>query len=186
MGIYYNNLNFNRKTAVLSDWDEIYCNILKLILKEGTLKENRTGIDTISTSGTCFKLENLNEAFPILETKKVVIRNALTEILWFYQAKSNDVRWLQERDNPIWDLWMVDDDGIYRTYETSNEPYNQNKEVDVYDINGNKLLISAKSKIEGKNIKSAKYFGKDYSYTIGTAYGWIINRYNQIVAIWRT
>ena len=37
--------------------------------------------------------------------------------------------------------------------------------------------MKAKSRIEGKTIKSAKYYGKEFAYTIGTAYGYITNRY---------
>ena len=81
-------------------------------------------------------------------------KNAITEILWIYQAQSNDVRWLHERDNPVWDEWMVDPDGIYRTYKE--------------DENGKKIL------------KSEKEFGKKYAYTIGTAYGWIVKNYHLI------
>ena len=43
------------------------------------------------------------------------------------------------------------------------------------DENGN--VMTAKSLIEGKNIKEAKWYGKEYAYTIGTAYGFIVDRY---------
>lgn len=35
---------------------------------------------------------NLGEEFPILTTKQLFIRQAVLEMLWIYQAKSNDVR----------------------------------------------------------------------------------------------
>ena len=35
----------NRENAIVREWDRIYCNLLKKILKEGELFENRTGID---------------------------------------------------------------------------------------------------------------------------------------------
>ena len=49
-------------------------------------------------------------------TKQLFFKNAITEILWIYQAQSNDVRWLQERGVHIWDEWEVDEDGIYRIH----------------------------------------------------------------------
>ena len=101
-------------------------------------------------------------------------------MLWIYQAQSNDVRWLQERHNPIWNEWMVDADGIYRIYEPVTEDYDPNKEVLVYDLFGHLMPNTAKSLIEGKNIKTAKYYGSEYAYNIGTAYGWIVNRYKLI------
>lgn len=181
MATYDKRYGINRETAVLSEWDEIYCNLLKQILSQGSLKENRTGIDTITIPSVSFKLDNVGEKFPILETKKVVIRNALTELLWFYQAQSNDVRWLQDRNNPIWNEWMIDADGIYRVYEPVTENYDPDKEVEILDTNGEKIMhTTAKSLIEGKNIKSAKYFGPEWAYTIGTAYGWIVDRYKRV------
>ena len=113
----------NRKTAIVTNWDKIYCNILKRILKKGELCKNRTGIDTLSIEGVYFKLD-VGKSFPILETKKVALANTITELLWIYQAQTNDVKWLHDRQNHIWDDWMIDDDGIYRIYE----PYiNENK-----------------------------------------------------------
>ncbi len=42
-------------------------------------------------------------------------------MLWIWQASSNDVEWLHERNVKIWDEWMVDDDGIYRIYEPNTK-----------------------------------------------------------------
>ena len=80
---------------------------------------------------------NLEEEFPILTTKFVGWRGAILEMLWIYQAQSNDVRWLQERGVKIWNEWEI-------------------------DANGNYL---------------GKHFGKEWAHTIGTAYGWIVDRY---------
>lgn len=102
-------------------------------------------------------------------------------MLWIYQAQTNDVSWLRERGNNIWNEWEVDSDGIYRTYESTTENYDKDKEVNVYDLDGNVIIgMKAKSNVEGKNIKSAKYFGKEYAGTIGTAYGYIINKYKRL------
>ena len=88
---------------------------------------------------------------------------------------------------------MVDEDGIYRIYEPTTEKYDPNKEIIVLDplsapinnpnaklsskIDDNGNVMTAKSIIEGKNIKEAKYYGLEYANTIGTAYGYIVNRY---------
>ena len=93
----------------------------------------------------------------MLTTKQVFYKNAITEMLWIYQAQSNDVRWLQERNNHIWDEWEIDEDGLWKA--TQN----------VLDENGN--LVK-------KDV--VKDFGKDWAHTIGTAYGWIVNRYGHI------
>ena len=167
----------NRENCVVRKWDKVYCQLLKKILKEGELFENRTGIDTLSIEGVSFKL-NASEEFPILESKKVAIHNALSEMLWIYQEQSNNVSWLHERGNKIWDEWRIDDDGIYRVYEPKEE-CDPDKEVEVFDLDGKPMGIFAKSLIEGKTIRSAKFFGKEYAGTIGTAYGWINNKFKR-------
>ena len=137
----------------MNKWDKDYLELCKRILTEGVEVENRTGINTIKVPSHNFHFD-LEKEFPILQTKQLFFKNAITEILWIYQAQSNDVRWLHERNNHVWDEWMVDPDGIYRTYTK--------------DENGNKI------------IKSEKEFGLEYANTIGTAYGWIVKNYKLI------
>ena len=169
--------SLNKEDYKIRDFDKAYCELLKDILKNGELFENRTGIDTLSVEGVNFKLD-LGKEFPLLESKKVLLKNALSEMLWIYQAQTNDVSWLRERGNNIWNEWEVDSDGIYRIYESTTENYDKDKEVNVYDLDGNIIIgMKAKSNIEGKNIKAAKFYGKEYAGTIGTAYGYIINKY---------
>ena len=95
---------------------------------------------------------DLEEEFPILVSKQVGFKSATLEMLWIYQAASNDVRWLQERGVKIWDEWEIDKNGKY----------------------------------QGRNIN--EIFAKehpdelkeDFAHTIGTAYGWIVKRYDLI------
>lgn len=180
MEINGKEVKINRKDAVVRDFDKQYCELLKKILEEGELFENRTGVDTLSIPGGGYVFDVGNE-FPILESKKIMLKNALSELLWIYQAQTNVVSWLRERGNNIWNEWEVDSDGIYRIYESTTEEYVKDKEVNVYDLDGNIIIgMKAKSNIEGKNIKAAKYFGKEFAGTIGTAYGYIIKKYKRL------
>ena len=138
----------------MANWDKEYIKLCKKILEEGTLVQNRTGTDSIKIPGYFLEFD-LQKEFPVLTTKKLYFKNAITEILWIYQAKSNDVRWLKERGNHIWDEWEIDDDGIW--YATQMIP--------------NKEGVLEKVKVEKK-------FDKKYANTIGTAYGYIVNKYN--------
>lgn len=101
----------------MSVWDKIYCNLCENILTNGVQVANRTGIDTIKLPSAHFQL-NVGEEFPILTTKQLFIRQAVLEMLWIYQAQSNDVRWLQERNVHIWDLWQIDENGDWRDEKT--------------------------------------------------------------------
>lgn len=180
MEINGKKVEVNRKDAVVRDFDKQYWELLKKILEEGELFENRTGVDTLSIPGGGYVFDVGNE-FPILESKKIMLKNALSELLWIYQVQTNVVSWLRERGNNIWNEWEVDSDGIYRIYESTTEEYDEDKEVNVYDLDGNIIIgMKAKSNIEGKNIKAAKYFGKEFAGTIGTAYGYIIKKYKRL------
>ena len=176
----------------MSKFDDDYIGLVKEILSKGGEVENRTGVNTIKLP--CYNLEfDLRREFPILQTKQTFYKNAIIEMLWIWQMQSNDVRELHKRNVHIWDEWMVDSDGIYRIYEPVTDRYDKDKEVVLMDPlsvsldnpNGklspkyNELgkVMTAKSLIEGKNIKAAKFYGKEYAYTIGTAYGFITDRY---------
>lgn len=169
----------------MSKWDKKYIELCEEILEKGVRVKNRTGIDTIKLPFKSFEFD-LEEEFPILTTKQVFIRQAVLEMLWIYQAKSNDVRWLQERNVHIWDKWMIDDDGIYRIYDNHNGIVRPEKKVNIknlndeimYDEQGNPMMT--KGKLENSEIVGAKYFGKEASYTIGTAYGYIVDKMNLI------
>ncbi len=121
----------------MSKWDKKYIELCEEILEKGVRVENRTGVDTIKILFKSFEFD-LEEEFPILTTKFVAFKSAVLELLWFYQAKSNDVRWLQERGVKIWNEWEIDEDGHYQ----------------------------------------GKTFPKEYAHTIGTAYGYIVNKFN--------
>lgn len=101
----------------MSAWDKVYCQLCENILTNGVQVANRTGIDTIKLPSAHFQL-NVGEEFPILTTKQLFIRQAVLEMLWIYQAQSNDVRWLQERNVHIWDLWQIDENGDWRDEKT--------------------------------------------------------------------
>lgn len=101
----------------MAAWDEIYCRIAENILRNGRRVQNRTGTDSIKIPSAYFEL-NVGEEFPVLTTKQIYIRQAVLEMLWIYQVQSNDVRWLQERNVHIWDLWEIDEHGDWKDHKT--------------------------------------------------------------------
>ena len=137
----------------MSKWDKDYIKLCKIILSEGKKVENRTGINTIKIPSYHLHFD-LQDEFPCLTTKQLYFRQAILEMLWIYQAKSNDVRWLQERNVHIWDEWEINEDG--------------------------KWIVTQNVLEDGKLVKKevVKDFGKDMAHTIGTAYGFIVNKFN--------
>ena len=138
----------------MSNWDKEYLSLCKKILSEGKLVKNRTGIDSIKVPSHHFHFD-LQKEFPVLTTKQLFFRQAILEMLWIYQAQNNDVRWLKERNVHIWDEWEINEDGKWLA------------EQNVLDKDGN----LKKEKVE-------KDFGKNWAHTIGTAYGYIVNKFN--------
>ena len=95
---------------------------------------------------------DLEEEFPILTSKQVAFKTSTLEMLWIYQQASNDVRWLQDRGIKIWNEWEIAEDGTYM------------------GRNINQIFRDAHPE-EPET---------DFAHTIGTAYGWIVKRYDLV------
>ncbi|MEA2036366.1 MAG: thymidylate synthase [Nanoarchaeota archaeon] len=80
-----------------------YLDIVKKILNEGIVKKDRTGVGTIAIAGVIFE-HHMSEGFPLLTTKSVPLRLVASELEFFLRGIS-DKKWLQERNNHIWDEW---------------------------------------------------------------------------------
>lgn len=139
----------------MSKWDKDYITLCKKILSDGIEVENRTGINTIKIPSYHLHFD-LQDEFPCLTTKQLYFRQAILEMLWIYQAQSNDVRWLQERNVHIWDEWEINEDGFWKA--------NQN--------------VLENGKVVKKEV--VKDFGKENAHTIGTAYGFIVKKFGLI------
>ena len=157
----------------MSKFDDQYISLCRKILDEGEKITNYQKIDhrtrevasaipdhtaQAKSSARTIRLPHqvlqfdLSEEFPILTSKKVAFKTAVIEILWIYQQASNDVRWLKDRGVKIWDEWRIAEDGTY-----------QGRNI---------------NEIFAKNHPSEP--PQDFAHTIGTAYGWIVNRYHLI------
>ncbi len=82
-----------------------YLDLVRTILKEGTVKPNRTGVDTKSYFAYPFR-HDLSQGFPLLTTKKMsekLWNSLIHELLWFISG-DNNVRNLQKHTK-IWDAW---------------------------------------------------------------------------------
>lgn len=80
-----------------------YHDLLRLLLTQGTLKDNRTGTPALGIIGHMMRF-NLAEGFPLITTKKVFFRGVAEELLWFLKGGSN-VRDLQAAGVKIWNEW---------------------------------------------------------------------------------
>lgn len=157
----------------MSKFDDQYIDLCRRILKNGEKivnykkSDRRTSAASLaipdhtaqgSSEAQTIRLPHqvlqfdLEEEFPILTSKKVAFKTATLEMLWIYQKASNDVRWLKDRGIKIWNEWEIAEDGTYQ------------------GRNINEIFAKAHPN-EPK---------QDFAHTIGTAYGWIVNRYRLI------
>lgn len=157
----------------MSEFDRQYIDLCKRILAQGEKIQNYQGKDareaktvaaipdhasqrdsgarTVRLPHEVMKFD-LSREFPILISKKVGWKSAVLEMLWIFQVASNDVRWLRERGVHIWDEWEADAKGVYQGRNLSE--------------------IFARRHPELKK--------EDFAHTIGTAYGWIVRKYDLI------
>lgn len=91
-----------------------YLDLVRHVLANGTRKENRTGIDSISTFGYYYE-HDLREGFPLLTTKKMPWRSIVVELLWFLSG-SNKAEFLDRHGVTFWKPWYNKDGTVNAAY----------------------------------------------------------------------
>lgn len=104
-------------------WDNIYKNIVKDILENGTMQKGSVRAKyadgcpayTKYLKSVSFKLTP-EDGIGVLTSKFVGTKWAFTEMEWIWQERSNDVNWLNDRNVSIWDEWKQNDGTIGKAY----------------------------------------------------------------------
>ncbi|CAF1042381.1 unnamed protein product [Brachionus calyciflorus] len=97
-----------------------YLDQIKLVLKNGKTKKDRTGVGTISLFGTQARYSLRNNTLPLLTTKRVFLKAVIEELLWFIRGSTN-AKELSSKGVKIWDgnssREFLDKQGFYEREE---------------------------------------------------------------------
>ncbi len=93
--------------------ERAYLDLVARVLERGTLKRNRTGVDTLASFAEHYAVD-LAEGYPLLTTKKVFFGSMLREVLW-YLSGDDHIRDLR-RHTGIWDAWADADGNLETAY----------------------------------------------------------------------
>ncbi|MDD5086816.1 MAG: thymidylate synthase [Candidatus Nanoarchaeia archaeon] len=104
-----------------------YLDIVKNIIDNGVLKKNRTGVDTIAVAGVMFE-HDMKEGFPLLTTKSVPLKLVASELEFFIKGIT-DKKWLQERNNHIWDEWCTQKKVPYNHDEETKKKMSEERDL---------------------------------------------------------
>ena len=68
-----------------------YLDLLQDVLEHGTVRDDRTGVGTISVFGRQIRF-NMADGFPAVTTKSLAWRSVVSELLWFLEGSTNEHR----------------------------------------------------------------------------------------------
>lgn len=91
-----------------------YLDAVQEVLEVGTRKENRTGVDTLSTFNISYEID-LVEGFPLLTTKRVNWNHIVLENMWFLSGDP-DIGLLRKHGIRFWDPWADEDGHVPSVY----------------------------------------------------------------------
>ena len=109
----------------MNQGEQGYLDLLQELMDKGAVKDDRTGVGTISKFGHQLRFD-LSEGFPLLTTKKVFIKAIIHELLWFLTGDTN-IKYLVRNDVKIWNEWSfqgyLEENGLDKQLERYSDEW---------------------------------------------------------------
>lgn len=93
---------------------EQYKQLVNHVLTQGTIKENRTGVNTLGVFGYFYKCD-LQKGFPLLTTKNIQWKHIVLENMWFLSGNT-DINFLHYHGVKFWDPWADENEQVPSAY----------------------------------------------------------------------
>lgn len=150
----------------MSRADEIFIANCRDILENGVWDteldvrprwEDGTPAHTVKKFGIVNRYD-LSEEFPILTIRRTYLKSAIDELLWIWQAKSNNVNELRTR---VWDAWADENGSIGKAYGYQLGVKNHYREGDMDQVD--RVLYDLKHNPASRRIMTNIYNHADLS-----------------------
>jgi thymidylate synthase len=93
-----------------------YLDLVRRVLENGQVKENRTGVNTLYTFSEHYSVD-ISKSFPLLTTKDMsgrVWNSLIKELVWYFSGEHHVKEFA--KTSKIWDAWSDENDNLETAY----------------------------------------------------------------------